>query len=286
MEPGLQTVFQMRYSFFGKSGWRSAPSKDKARLLDPARLRKRFHYFENMALPSLAAQSDQNFTLLLLTSEDLPDAHKTVLEDVCYDTLGKDRCRILYRPPDGAGRWFQRYMRKRMNRVSHSIQIVLDDDDAVAADFVETTRREAEFVLPGFREDQECIYLSYASGLTADFGKDGVRLLQREVPFTNLGLSLVAPTKTRKNPYMLAHKKVSRRHPVRVNYDLRPFYIRSVHDSNDSRTHMGDDRIEETALPGLLRYFPWLDELNLLWPDAESAGDREQERGRDQTKVA
>ncbi|MBK0327338.1 hypothetical protein I5535_08520 [Rhodobacteraceae bacterium F11138] len=57
MKQGLQAVFQMRYSFFGKSGWRSGTSRDKDRLLDPDRLQKRFHYFENMALPSLAAQT-------------------------------------------------------------------------------------------------------------------------------------------------------------------------------------------------------------------------------------
>ncbi len=271
MKQELQAVFQMRYSFFGKSGWRSGASRDKARLLDSQRLDKRFHYFRTMALPSLAAQSDRDFKLLLLTSEDLPEAHRTVLEELCHDTLGRDRCHILYRPPDGAGRWFQRYMRKKLNSHSHSVQIVLDDDDAVAADFVETVRREAEFAIAGFRADQDCTYLSYASGLTADFGPDGVRLLRREVPFTNLGLSLVAPTRTRKNPYMLAHKKVARRHPVRVTYDLRPYYIRSVHDSNDSRAHMGEEALPRTELPRLSTYFPWLGGLDLVWPEPAPA---------------
>lgn len=265
MAPSLQMVFQTRYSFFGASGWRSEASREKEILFDPARLAKRLDLFEKMNLASLRDQTDADFKLVVLTSIDLPEAHSRLMEQACSDIVGAERVHILRRKPAGAGQWLRKYMRNQLNVTDHAAQIVLDDDDAVSVDFVERCRAEAVHALSQFREDQDCTYLSFATGFTGLFHADGgMDLIRRDMPYTNLGLTLVAPTRTRKNPYMLAHKKVARRHDVRVFQEQRPFFIRAIHDTNDSRGHHGEVMLDADAVKAARTWFPLLKDLDLV----------------------
>jgi hypothetical protein len=271
MSSPIQTVFQTRYSYFGQSGWRSNASKAQEMLFDPARLAKRLYLFEHMNLACLRDQSDPEFKLAILTSTLLPEDHFKDLTALCHDMLGPERVHILRRGPGSAGKQFNRFMTRKLSTTPHAVQVVLDDDDALSVDFVEETRREAEFALSRFRPDQDCVYVSFASGLSARFDDDGLLLTPRSVPFTNLGLALVAPSDTPKNPYMLAHKKVARRHPVRVIHDQRPFYIRAVHDTNDSRAMMDKTPLAPEDVATALTYFPLLRNFTLKNPDAASS---------------
>lgn len=265
MNPGLQMIFQTRYSYLGASGWQSEPSKQKELLLDPARLAKRFALFEKMNLASLRDQTDRDFKLLLLTSAELPEDHLRLVTEACHDMIGADRTIILQRGPAAAGRMLMKYVRNNMNTSEHAAQIVLDDDDAVSFDFVARCRAEAEFAITQFTPEQPCCYLSFATGLTGLFHQDGgVDLIPREMPFTNLGLALVGPTSIRKNPFMLAHKKVARRHAVRVFHEQRPFFIRAIHDTNDSRGHRGDILLEAEGVQNAMAWFPLLKDLDLV----------------------
>ncbi|TNF61252.1 MAG: hypothetical protein EP307_07225 [Rhodobacteraceae bacterium] len=265
MGRNVQVVFQTRYSFFGSSGWRSEASKTAEILFDPARLSRRLDLFRRMTLACLRDQTDPDFRLVVLTSTRLPEDHLARLTEACSDILGAGRAQVIPRAPGSAGQWLRRYMHRHMADVPHSAQVVLDDDDALSVDFVERTRTEAEFALTAMAPGQDCVYLSWASGLTARFNPDGgVDLMPREVPFTNLGLTLVAPTMTSRNPYMLAHKKVARRHAVRVFHDQRPWYLRAVHDLNDSRAMHGDDPLPRAAVEAVLDRFPLLRDMDLV----------------------
>ena len=265
MTSGLQMVFQTRYSFFGASGWRSEASREKEILFDPDRLAKRLDLFEKMNLASLRDQTDAEFKLVVLTSIDLPADHDKRMTEACNDIVGAERTHIIRRKPAGAGQWLRKYTRNQLNLTEHTAQIVLDDDDAVSVDFVERCRSEALHALGQFREGQDCVYLSFATGFTGLFHADGgMDLIRREMPFTNLGLTLVAPTRSRKNPYMLAHKKVARRHDVRVFHEQRPFFIRAIHDTNDSRGHHGEVTLDADSVKAAHRWFPLLKDLDLV----------------------
>ena len=97
MTPGLQTIFQTRYSFFGQSGWRSDTSREMEKLFDPGRLDQRFALFQQMNLASLRAQTDANFKLVVLTSTHLPAAHEKLLTEACSDMIGAERTHIIAR---------------------------------------------------------------------------------------------------------------------------------------------------------------------------------------------
>lgn len=255
----MKIVFVTRYSYFGKSGWQSPDSKAKERLFDPARLRDRATYFENVALASLTAQSDDRFRLLVLSSEDLPDREKVRLEQLCHDTLGA-RAHVIYRPPGHAGMHCRWYVRNKLKGPRFTAQVVLDDDDAVSNDFVQTLRHEAQMHIPSLREDPEAYtYFSFPEGLSAVFADDEVKLYKRSVPFTNLGLTLLAPTQSRRNPFNIDHKNLARDHPTRQIYLRKPFYIRSVHAHNDSAAGFGDKSWSADDLKTLVHpRFPFL----------------------------
>lgn len=267
MKTGLQTLIQMRYSFFGRSGWRSAVATDKALLFDPDRLAFRLSLMRRITLPSLAAQTDPDFRLLILTSDDLPTDHLRALTETCHEFLGDDRVHLIPHIPTRPGWVFRKYIVENLNTHSHIAQVVLDDDDALACDFVAMNKHEAEFALSYMQGGDPARFISYATGISAAFAPDGIRLSHRTVPFTNLGLTLVTRTETDFNPYQVAHQKVARRFPVRVNYDQRPFYIRAVHDHNDSKGRLSDDPVLHADLPRMRKYFPLLDDLDLIWDD-------------------
>ena len=81
-----------RFSYLGKSDWSAlrlrqpdeAEFQDRARLLfDDARLAARFAAFERICLPSILAQDDPRFVMVVITSPELPPRWMARLRDLC-----------------------------------------------------------------------------------------------------------------------------------------------------------------------------------------------------------
>lgn len=264
----MHMIYEMRYSYFGQSGWRSKTSADKALLFDDARLDGRHYFLEKIALRSLADQTDGDFGLIVLSSEDMPQKHKDRLQQVCGDMLG-DRAHVIFRGPDSAGTCFQRYRKQTFTKDPYTCQIVLDDDDAVSADFTGKLRAEAMAAKRLRPEGEEYCFISHARGISAVFRDGKMSLRHRINAATNLGLAVVAPTMSRRQPFGIAHKKILERRPVRVIYTRAPNYIRAVHDSNDSRAQFSDDLVQAGQMPAMHKAFPLLKDLMADWPIAD-----------------
>lgn len=264
----MHMIYEMRYSYFGRSGWRSAASTDKEKLFDEARLDTRHYFLEKIALRSLADQTDPDFGLIVLSAEDLPDRHKSRLQQVCGDLLG-DRAHVIFRAPDSAGTCFNRYRKEAFSSEPWTAQIVLDDDDAVSADFTARLRAEAQAAKQLRAPGEDYCFLSHARGISAVFRNGQVSLRHRINAATNLGLACVAPTASRRQPFGIAHKKILERRPVRVIYSRAPAYIRAVHDTNDSRAQYSDDIVQADEMPKMHAAFPLLQDLIAKWPLAD-----------------
>lgn len=261
----MHLLYLMRYSYFGQSGWRGEASRDPGKLFDPERLEEREYFLRKVALPSLRDQSDQDFNLIVLSSPMMPQKYQTRLQDICHDMLGS-RAHVIFREPDSTSRVFQKYRWQTFNRYAHTAQIVLDDDDAVGVDFTADLRGEANAAVTLRKADQpNYTFLSWPRGVTAEFKEGELKLIPRNVPATNLGLTVVAPTESHRSPFRVAHHKVLERRPVRVIHTLEPQYIRSVHGSNDSKGRRGNDSVREEDMPRLYKTFPLLDGLKSDW---------------------
>lgn len=256
----MDVIYETRFSFFGLSGWKSAAAADPALLFDPTRLDERLRYFETITLPSLMDQTDGDFTLLLLSSTLMPPAYQARLRELTKDTLGDQRAEVMFRPEGSAGKYLRTAVRRGFGERIVA-QVVLDDDDALARDFTAEVRRHARigFDASTERPQDEHLFLSFPHGFT--LGVDGgapAWLERRYVPYTNLGLTLVAPATTRRNPFLASHLKIGLRHPSLMITRNRPYYLRSVHGHNDSRANRQAYGLKSGDIDIARAYFPFL----------------------------
>ena len=266
----MHMIYMMRYSFFGQSGWRSAAAKNADLLFDPARLEERDYFLRKIALASLRDQSDEDFELVVLSSTLMPELYQNRLKEACHDMLGR-RAHVIFRDPGTTGPLFTEYRKRNFRKYQQTNQIVLDDDDAVAVDFTKTLRAEAQAAWQLRAEDSpDYVFISHPRGITARFADQKMELTHRLVPATNLGLSVVTPSYSHRNPFAIAHKKIVERRPVRVNYTMEPQYIRAVHGSNDSKAHYGTNIVSENDMPRMLKAFPLLKDLARDWSTLEN----------------
>ncbi|MEM7471981.1 MAG: glycosyltransferase [Pseudomonadota bacterium] len=265
----MDLLYQTRFSYLGHSGWKSDASKDAALLFAPERMERRFELFEKIALASLAAQNDPQFKLVLLTSSEMPEKYATRLREMTHDVLEEPRVEILVRAPRYAGRVFRAHVHDSYAPDDLVCQTVLDDDDALSSDFTEICKREARRALESDYDGDPTRFISFARGANL-LVEDGApwRLSEKYTPMINLGLTLVARAGTDKHPYLTQHLAIGLHHPSLVINTLRPFFLRTVHDQNDSRTPHKSNWMDAGEVAAVLKYFPF---MRSYFPEAEHA---------------
>lgn len=137
-EPGLPLrdipiVFVTRFSFFGKSSWKSEASRNREILFQPDRLKLRLKLLSAITLPSLAAQTSRDFHHFILTSRDLPEWAAVRLRAECARFHGDpSRYSIIAERPMPAPAALRQFLDARYG--GHTVaQVALDDDDGLAA---------------------------------------------------------------------------------------------------------------------------------------------------------
>lgn len=255
----MKICFQTRFSYFGRSGWKSAASMDPEQLFAPERLETRFEMFEKITLRSLTDQTDGDFDHMVLSSALMPKPYRARLRDMCHDHLG-DRAKVMFRKPKFVEKVVHNFTLETYGNDSHVMQAVLDDDDAVSVDFVEAMRFEGETALKTPYHDDPITFITFPRGFTLGL-RDGEEpwMVERHVPFTNLGLCIVKPPGHHKNLFNISHLKVGKRFGSRMAGAHRPFYIRTVHDHNDSRANVGENMLSREQIEQQFGYFPLLE---------------------------
>lgn len=254
----MKICFQTRFSFFGKSGWKSAASMNPEELFAPERLDKRFELFEKITLRSLVDQTDRDFDHMVLSSALMPMPFRLRLRDMCRDHLG-DRAKVLFRRPKFVEKIVHNFTLETYGGEDHVMQAVLDDDDAVSVDFVEAMRFEGETALNTPYHNDPVTFVTFPRGFSLGLRDDEEPwMAQRHVPFTNLGLCIVKPPSHQKNLFNVSHLKVGKRFGSRMAGAHRPFYLRTVHDHNDSRANVSDMFLDREEIEMQFGYFPLL----------------------------
>ena len=76
MQTKVQIKALIRFSYLSEGGFsisNMARGDLENYLYNPERLEKRFHLFENLTLPSLIRQTDENFKLGILVASSFPE---------------------------------------------------------------------------------------------------------------------------------------------------------------------------------------------------------------------
>ncbi len=253
----MQVVLQTRFSYFGVSGWRSDASKQAALLFDEKRLAERFRIFGAVTIPSLKAQTDQDFHWQVLSSKNMPMKWRKRLLTACQSVLPAAKLDVTFRSPRSASKIFKNDVRKRFHPKSLVSQVVLDDDDALSSDFVETCKVVCRDVWSKRDTSMDYVITTFPRGCSLVLQDSQTTLLDRFVPFTNLGLTLTSRPDCKRNLFAMSHKRIGLRHPHTEFDDGKPRYLRTVHNHNDSRA-MINKKASEVPYKSLARFFPQL----------------------------
>ena len=224
-----------RFSFFGSSGWKSEFAADPEMLFERKRLHQRFWLYENITLPSLASQTHANFHYFVLSSQLMPRWAKIRLRELCKKFLGEGRFTIRFARP-GPERKYQRMTLEQIaERDDEPIaQVVLDDDDALAADFVENLRQKLDAM-----EDQSLPhFMTFPVGYVLGLRESSTCMWRHGYKFINLGLTMIG-TADMKNVFGINHRSAPKRLGFTADFD-RPMYIRTLSNVNDSHADVKD----------------------------------------------
>ncbi|MFC3285778.1 glycosyltransferase [Litchfieldella rifensis] len=233
----------VRYSILSYTqggGWETF-SQDldeyQRKLFDPGRLALHQRLFSEVTLASLDSQSVELskdwFTLLVLTSTELPKENRAFLEQL---NASRDWMEIKALPPEnpGMGAAVMECLKARVDTPVYAT-LRLDDDDALANDYF---ARLSPYLAPRFRN----FAVSFASGYAGLHNGEGyTRFKQYYQPNVALGLAsihdkqqLTKKTGEAKQIFQLGnHTKIDRRVPVILD-SRQPAYIRTVHEHSDS----------------------------------------------------
>jgi Putative rhamnosyl transferase len=204
-------------------------------LYAPERLEERFRTFETIMLPPLKAQSDPDFTLLIVIGQTLPQKWLDRLHDLVSDM---PQVIIQSVPPDR----HRPAMQAAINSVRRfdndpCLQFRMDDDDAVACCFVSDLRQAAQD-LRNLSRRTPFLAINFNKGYNAMAGPDGLRVNPTTAPFTTAGLALMFKPKEKRSIMNFAHHKLPRLMPT-VTFTGKDMLIRGHNDFNDSRQKAG-----------------------------------------------
>ncbi len=229
----VQVLGLCRFSLLVSGGFQiiHETMDDRRRMLyDPARLNTRFHWFEHVCLPALKAQTDPDFTLILLTGVDLPDWALTRLRDL---TGPIPQIVLQQEAPDLHRPLCRRVMAAHRDRTGNaSLQFRLDDDDAVAVDFVERLRADFDCLGPLFARER-WLYMDYTQGMSLMTPPSGLKVVRQIADRVSAGLAVAVRPDEPGCVMNFGHHKVH--HSMAgVVFGDRPMYVRGKHDLNDS----------------------------------------------------
>lgn len=230
----IQVFGLCRWSYLCPGGFQiSHDDMDERRayLYDPERLRRRWFWFRNVVLPGYLAQTDPDFTLLLMTGPDLPEPYMARLQNVARRV---PQVRLELVEPMRRHRlacWTAAapHIDRGADYVAHYRQ---DDDDAVAVDFVERVRADAPLLTP-LLERYGRASLDYGRGLVVRAHERGIHSEERYIVNATAALLHVVRPTEEVTGVSFVHWKLAGEMPGLTIAD-RAMYLRLLHHDNDS----------------------------------------------------
>ncbi len=246
----MQIIGLCRFSYPCLGGFQTEHETIEDRinyLFDDTRLEERFRTFEHVTIPGIRYQTDTDFTFVIVTGTDLPDHHLHRLEAIVADI---PHAKVLQLPPmqhRPAMREVIEHFRKKDG--GPSVEFRLDDDDAVAIDFVEELRASATNLLPMFRAEGR-LAIDFNQGLVMKIS-DKVEVGRVIKPCWTPALAVMLWAGAPRCLMDFAHHKLPHLMTT-VTQPRRDMFIRGLSDFNDSsfdrRENLLEPASEETAV--------------------------------------
>lgn len=223
-----------RFSYLGGRGFQVEHGSIAERrdfLYDPDRLARRWFWFEHVALPAWRAQTDADYTLVIMTGPDLPQPYLDHLRTIAAEV---PQIRIELVPPmDHHRAACNRALTPHIDRAADAIGYFKhDDDDAVAVDFIASARRDLRLVRPMFNRDGRAS-CDYMKGVILKASEAGVEVMARHVYSTGVALITWVRPDDAESAIDFEHWRMGH-HMNGVALHDRAMFVRVVHHDNDS----------------------------------------------------
>lgn len=231
----MQTILLCRFSYPAEGGFQvdhDTTEQRRAFLYDPRRMEQRFALFEHLCLPGLKAQTDPEFTLVVLVGTCLPAAYRSRLDTLLSDM---PQAHVVARDPAPHRKVCQSVFnaaRKHVNKPC--LQVRHDDDDALAVDFVARLRKAASDCAALLR-DNPMVGFDWNRGFALRRSTVApFEICETVAPYLGLAQAMAVQGGVRKTLMNFAHSRINRFMPT-VTFTDQPMYLRAYHGSNDSR---------------------------------------------------
>ncbi|MGB2201228.1 MAG: glycosyltransferase [Pseudooceanicola atlanticus] len=242
---GVQMVGVMRFSVLTTDFTtlrRGTPDEIAERIFRPEAMELRFRLFEALTLPTLLNQTDPDFRLVILTSDQMPKQFLDRLRDLAAPHAGTE---VWPAPVDR----HYRLLRQSFGRVApdgsgHRLSFRIDDDDAVDLEMVERSKTISRQLL-AFQKDETATMLCWNKGFYYDIAEEGENSLTDtylRAPLA-IGTTLLHRPEDGHNPYRYNHKNFAAHYNVYSDISL-PGFIRSIHPGNSSTPQLEPRRGE------------------------------------------
>ncbi|MCC5993542.1 MAG: hypothetical protein JJT99_13590 [Rhodobacteraceae bacterium] len=237
-------IVVIRFSYVARSGFRVNKLSERevrAQLYADQRLARRFAMFEALTLPSLRAQTDQDFTTVVVIGDDFPAGWRARLESLLHK-LGDGR--VVALPPQGNYGATKAALTSCLHdRATHVVSMRLDDDDALGRNCIAETRRIVP-LLHQISGPGNPAVIAFNKGLFLEMGPERNQLygVVEKLPL-GIGMSMVAPRDARPTIFSLDHRQVHTRFNCYTD-GVNTRFIRTVHRDNDSAGFASGRRID------------------------------------------
>lgn len=240
MNKPMQVLGLCRFSYPAHGGFQTVHEtlEERTRFLyADERLEERFRIFESFTLPSLMAQTDPDFTLIVVIGKDMPRAALQRLRGL----LAQLPQAVLRPTPPGKHRWIMRRIINEARRgdMRPCIQFRMDDDDAVACDFVAKVRTVAGN-MDGFLRRHPLAAIDFNCGHVAQPGPKGILAEAVRRQYWVPSLAVVAHPAETLTVMNFNHLGIWRSMPT-VSLNEADMFVRGISSSNDSGLRPGPE---------------------------------------------
>lgn len=232
-----QIIGVCRFSYLGEGGFQTQKNDfDTAAeiLYAVPRMLRRFAFFENICLPSLAAQTDGDFKLVALIGDTMPFRWRKRLKGLMEQYPFLEVCTLEAAGPLNSTR---RAFRRAWNgQAPYITGFRIDDDDAVAMDYIEKTRAISDQLLTlGWADAETPAAICFHRGIYWDMAREEENQFWDFSEKEPLGLAsaMITTPEGMANIYRWNHRKLASQ--VRCWIDPTEFmFVRTLHSHNDS----------------------------------------------------
>ncbi len=230
----MQVIGLCRFSYPAEGGFQVEHDSVDARtayLYAPARMEERLRHFETICLPGLRAQTDPDFTFLILIGDTLPPVYMDRLAALTADF---PQARIVAHPPAPHRQVCQDVFNAARGDLSAPcLQFRHDDDDAVAVTFVQRLRAAAADCAPLLR-DHRLVGFDWNRGYVARPDAGGLRAEPTVTPYWGVAQAMAVRADVRQTILNFGHQKINQFMPT-VTFTHEEMFVRGHNDHNDSR---------------------------------------------------